>query len=333
MAKTYTLTPTYYGGKYGGSTDDFSKLVAASEARIGGNGGDSLYGTSFFLTTGTDSNGIKRTPAQFEALYKKGAISSIELTTEHNSTKCVKDADVRYGPKSTTSTSNWTISESYIITAGLKNSASSNTFDITNAGIPSTFAYTLGGIVKHYYSVVTSASMTIVTKETDFELSYNANNGSGAPASVTNVDYQSTTFKISTAAPTREGYLFRGWALSETATEPSYVGGDSLTVTSNTTLYAVWMSANLQVTLDCQNGTLEDGASSQIFYTSYDSNYGISVAQIPTRLNYKFKGWSLYPWQFFPIKSTTKVWISQPHVLYAWWEPDPPFKRTTIYCM
>ena len=334
MAKIYTLTPTYYGGQYGAKSANFANLVSASTARIGGDGGSMLFATSFFLTTGTTSDGIKRTPAQFKALYDEGAISSIILTTGHNSTKCTKDADVNYGPKNNTSISNWQVSNYYTIASGLKKSSSSNTFDITKAGVPSSLAYTVGGVILHYYSIVTSASITITTKETDFRLIYDANGGQGAPASVVNVDYQSTSFKISTLAPTREGYLFRGWALTNTATEALYVGNDIITANSaSTTLYAVWESANLQITLDCQEGTLENGAATQIFYASYASNYGASVDQIPNRPYYKFKGWSAFSWQFFPVNSKTIVWISQPHTLYAWWEPDPPLKRAIVYQM
>ena len=70
----------------------------------------------------------------------------------------------------------------------------------------------------------------------NYTLSYNANGGSGAPSAQSGA----TSYTISTTRPTRSGYLFLGWSESKTATMASYTSGDSITLTSDTTLYAVW---------------------------------------------------------------------------------------------
>ena len=69
-----------------------------------------------------------------------------------------------------------------------------------------------------------------------YTLTYNANGGSGAPSAQSGA----TSYTISTTKPTRSGYLFLGWSESKTATMASYTSGDSITLTSDTTLYAVW---------------------------------------------------------------------------------------------
>ena len=69
-----------------------------------------------------------------------------------------------------------------------------------------------------------------------YTLTYNANGGSGAPSAQSGA----TSYMISTTKPTRSGYLFLGWSESKTATMASYTSGDSITLTSDTTLYAVW---------------------------------------------------------------------------------------------
>ena len=77
-----------------------------------------------------------------------------------------------------------------------------------------------------------------------FTLNYNANGGTGAPASQTHKatsEYEkSHTFTISSQAPTRDGYTFLGWNTNRSATTANYQPGGSIVVTGSTTLYAVW---------------------------------------------------------------------------------------------
>lgn len=77
-----------------------------------------------------------------------------------------------------------------------------------------------------------------------FTLNYNANGGTGAPASQTHKatsEYEkSHTFTISSQAPTRDGYTFLGWNTNRSATTANYQPGGSIVVTGTTTLYAVW---------------------------------------------------------------------------------------------
>lgn len=71
---------------------------------------------------------------------------------------------------------------------------------------------------------------------TSYTLTYNANGGSGAPSSQSGY----VSYIISSVSPSRSGYSFLGWSRSRTATSPSYLVGDVITLTENTTLYAVW---------------------------------------------------------------------------------------------
>ena len=48
---------------------------------------------------------------------------------------------------------------------------------------------------------------------------------------------------ITDSAPTRTNHTFLGWATSSTAHTADYVSGDSITLSSNLTLYAVWSPA------------------------------------------------------------------------------------------
>lgn len=80
-----------------------------------------------------------------------------------------------------------------------------------------------------------------------FELKYDANGGTGAPASQTHTAAHPTvnrvTFTVPNQTPSKEGYTFKGWADSATATTAQYQPGGTIAVKhtdSPKTVYAVW---------------------------------------------------------------------------------------------
>lgn len=79
-----------------------------------------------------------------------------------------------------------------------------------------------------------------------YTLSYNANEGSGAPANAytaTEGDDAARTLKVSTTEPTRNGYSFKGWATSSanaSAGTVAYAPGASITLSADQELWAVW---------------------------------------------------------------------------------------------
>lgn len=93
-------------------------------------------------------------------------------------------------------------------------------------------AYNPGGS----FSSETSTKLYAIWNAT---LSYNANGGTGAPAS--QVGRDGTDIVISATIPTRTGYTFLGWAGSSSASEPDYQPGDEYDASDgNAVLYAVW---------------------------------------------------------------------------------------------
>lgn len=132
-----------------------------------------------------------------------------------------------------------------------------------------------GGSVSPTSVIVTAGkSATLPTPTKKYTLSYNANNGSGAPSSqsvsvpckgwstsntassasyscgssykpTTNITlyavwYSNGSATISSTKPTRSGYTFLGWSTSSSASSASYSSGSSISISSSTTLYAVW---------------------------------------------------------------------------------------------
>lgn len=127
-------------------------------------------------------------------------------------------------------------------------------------------------------------------------LIYNANGGTGAPATQTaSVTYPSTssTFTLSTTKPTKTGYTFAGWydaasggnAIGATTTvgSASYAGNQSKTV------YAHWTANTYNIVYDLNGGTAKAGGSYPSKAT-YDTAFGVSV---PTKAGYVFAGWNV----------------------------------------
>lgn len=80
-----------------------------------------------------------------------------------------------------------------------------------------------------------------------FELKYDANGGTGAPDSQTRTAAHPTVNRVTFTAPgtipTKDGYTFKGWADSATATTAQYQPGGTIDVkheNSPKTVYAVW---------------------------------------------------------------------------------------------
>ena len=118
-------------------------------------------------------------------------------------------------------------------------------------------------------------------------LSFDANGGAGAPASVY---FQSgASLRLPNVKPTRDGYVFLGWDVDPTADTPSFSAGDSFTAGASLTLYAVWSRA-VSVTYNPNGGsgatlTVEKAAGVPL---------KINVSQ-PNRPGYAFLGWSTDP--------------------------------------
>lgn len=82
-----------------------------------------------------------------------------------------------------------------------------------------------------------SPYLSLPTIKRTYTVSYNANGGSGAPASQTKT--YGVNLTLSSTVPTRAGYAFKGWATSATGAV-AYQAGGTYSDNSAVTLYAVW---------------------------------------------------------------------------------------------
>lgn len=179
-----------------------------------------------------------------------------------------------------------------------------------------------------------------------FELKYDANGGTGAPASQTRTAAHPTvnrvTFTVPNQTPSKEGYTFKGWADSSTATTAQYQPGGTIAVNhadSPKTVYAVWEknAAPIEYTVTYYKN---DGSANDLFYKTSDWGEPSEKFNIywgkPTRDGYDFVGWA-------ETRDATEAkyasggaggkqsWIKLdgPKVLYAVWqeaglEPEAP---------
>lgn len=117
-------------------------------------------------------------------------------------------------------------------------------------------------------------------------VSYNANNGSGAPSGGT-FSFGSTV-TVSSTAPTRTGYTFLGWNTLADGTGTNYSAADTFAMPNGSvTLYARWSILQKSVTYDANGGSGVDASASY----NYGATVTVSTAQV-SRSGYSFIGWN-----------------------------------------
>ena len=141
--------------------------------------------------------------------------------------------------------------------------------------------------------LINGATITLYAKWSEvYTLSFDANGGKGAPASM---ELKNTKGTLPTIVPEKERYIFKGWAYENDANEEIYKSGgiyDVSKIPSNyitskniINLYAVWAKKYI-INFDANGGS---GAPSKIETLVT----GSLPETIPTREGYNFKGWSL----------------------------------------
>lgn len=122
---------------------------------------------------------------------------------------------------------------------------------------------------------VSNAAVTLYAKwkANTYTVAYNANGGTGAPASQTKTYGVSLT--LSSTRPTRTNYNFLGWGIASNATVWVYSPGGSYTANQAITLYAVWELAytkpritNVTIERATAEGVASDeGTSAKIMFS------------------------------------------------------------------
>ena len=164
-------------------------------------------------------------------------------------------------------------------------------------------------------------------------LKFSANGGSGAPGPESKeTDSSGTaTFTVPQGKPTRSGYTFLGWATTDKGSA-EYDAGDTIELSQNTTLYAVWEAVIYRIAYDvngADSGAAPNDATEYIYGTKAtlaDNSGGMALE------GHIFGGWNTAAngsgTTYVPGSSLT---IMGGLTLYAMWVPREQVYVYTAY--
>ena len=315
MSKTYNLSATLYTGRTKAQEENWTAFENTfwtdwvNNKGYAGKDGDWYYATAMQFDSSTLasirnklSNGISVSSITLEVNCTQAMTGESYISYKFNNTWSGNSNSAAWARSANgaSSASSGDSANAYTIPAqSLSTGTKTFTLKGTSDGIPFAGVPVYGLVAGPRLSVngrwrFTSATLHITTNETDYTytLSYNANQGSGAPSSQSNTvtgggTAPSMTFTISNTQPTRTGYTFLGWSTNQAATSASYQPGGTISISANTTLYAVWKAITYTISYNANGGS---GAPS-----SQTKTYGVALtlsSTAPTRTGYTFLGWS-----------------------------------------
>lgn len=153
-----------------------------------------------------------------------------------------------------------------------------------------------------------------------YTVAFHANGGTGSPMAAQSFTYDEAAKALSKNQYSRTGYTFKGWALTDTATEVEYA--DQANVRNLVVmqggvlhLYAVWTAQSYTVSFDANGGNMMTDSTSK--KVTYGSTYGTLLAA--TRIGYDFAGWYTAKEDGTAIIADNTVNITEDITLYAHW--------------
>ena len=185
--------------------------------------------------------------------------------------------------------STYKITDSITLPGATKNGYSLSGWRADDTGNWSTMTYTAGTTVQQ--GKYGNVKLTAVWKSNNYSVAFNPNGGSGAAMSNQSFVY-GTEQALTANAYSRDGFTFRGWALTDTASDPQFADKErvnNLTTEANAvvTLYAVWGTNTYTIVYTTDSGTIRD--------TSYTRTYTVNdQIGLPTNVEktgYQFAGW------------------------------------------
>ena len=140
----------------------------------------------------------------------------------------------------------------------------------------------------------------------NFTLTYVSNGGT---------EYAAETYKEGTEvaidkAPTREGYIFKGWYSDEALTQAV----SKVTMDSDKTVYAKWEKEIKNFTL-----TYVSNGGTEFDPETYKEGTEVPLSKIPTRAGFSFLGWYA---DAALTQLVTKVTMDSDKTVYAGWKED-----------
>lgn len=258
MARTYTITPSINAGRRDSLADYWTNMMQ------GDNGGlvvgyskygytSNQYRAVNFLLSDSDKaqfNGKTITSIVLRIKVSSGTIGSVNyayrvrykynnVATTTSSSDAWSSGNAEGTAYSDTDIAVWSNGQSSGTTTIPTNTV--HDFDLGTT-LPANGYVIAGTRSMTAYMILAEASIIVTTNETQKTLSYNANGGTNPPATQTgwsnpNASY---TFTVSSSQPTRTGFAFVNWNTASDGSGTSKTGGQTIAVSSSTTLYAQW---------------------------------------------------------------------------------------------
>ncbi|MBR1385566.1 MAG: InlB B-repeat-containing protein [Bacilli bacterium] len=181
--------------------------------------------------------------------------------------------------------------------------------------IPSSSSYTPKyGTEADIKNIISDGEKTLyaVWKVDTVSVTFNSNGGTGTMSNFTCNMGESCTLPANTF--TKTNYSFSGWATSASGSVV-YQNNATVTLNSNTTLYAVWTLNTVKVTFNSNGGT---GTMS-----NFTCNMGASCtlpANTFTKTNYSFNGWATSASGSAVYQNNAAVTLNSDTTLYAVWK-------------
>mgnify|MGYP004667944215 CR=1 FL=1 len=261
-----TSEATFYVGQYLSGTDDASMIVDVEygtecEGNIPGikiNGIDVRHGgrpciilSGTFTTAGNYvlkvlENGTVVQNVTVHVIVRSESVTVSAPQYANAGSQFTVTADVQ--PSNATNRNvEWTVTGATVVSSEMKNGKSYCTFVSSAVGKCSITAAPADG-----YGSGKTVNVEIRNPSHTEKLVFDANEGSNAPATITNTSTgdSGTKFTIPSDVPSRSLYSFLGWSENKKSTAAQYLPGSTLTVntSSTVTLYAVWSKNVIQIT-------------------------------------------------------------------------------------
>ena len=246
------------------------------------------WAESASATTATYAEGATVTLSGSKTLYavwEEISYYTYRLTFDANGGSGVP-GDLTYGP-----TTDW--SHEFVIPEGTPTREGYSFIGYQKSSTTSGY-YFAGDSVIAFSDAPTITLYAKWEELTKYTLSYDLNGATGSIASQTcTVASGATncTLSISAAVPARSGYVFLGWAESNSAISAGYSAGGSISLSANKTLYAVWAPV-YTLSFDVNGGIGTVVAQT----CNPTTTNGVCAVTIPTttpeRDEYEFFGWA-----------------------------------------
>ena len=146
-------------------------------------------------------------------------------------------------------------------------------------------SYTAGAKYTANASVTLYAVWVKTSTVTEYDVIYNTNGGSSVSSQIKK---KGTALTLRSTIPTKNGYTFKGWGLSEDTTTVSYAAGASYKTDADIILYAIWTPWTHVVQFNLNGGA---GTVPSSFTKTTDVDVMITEGTI-SKTSCVFKCWS-----------------------------------------